>query len=302
VCLQAGTYRGTDARAFAQGTNAPLGPVFPSGAARGGVQSFVVRYDPTGSALTTCSGVPCVVTLFTNLVDATTRGITATADGGFVVIGTSVLSSRAFTATGPVGSAVPDLVKPANSVVGPSGAQYVVKYSSQGVPLWIALMVVAEGEFTDIFSVTEQEGGDIVVTLGRARGAAVNRLQINDGLNQVTNVAASGVNAYVVSFDGTSGALLSRIPTILRSPLAPSAGVLAGVSALGSAGGVAVVGQSSGSGILTVQGNPVPAFVSLAPGSGVAVVLSRLNRQLNPAWATQINGPGDDVSGDVSSG
>jgi hypothetical protein len=264
----------------------------------------VVRYDPSGSVLSTCSGVPCVVTLWANLADVSTRGIAATADGGFVVIGTAALASATFTATGPVGTAVPDLVKAAGSVAAPSGAQYVVRYSSQGVPLWIAMMAVAEGEFTDVFSVTEQEGGDIVVTLGRAAGAAVTRLQISDGLNQLTNFATTiGNNAYVVSFDGITGAVRSPIPTTLRSPT-PASGVLAGVSSLGTSGGVAVVGQSGlgANNIVTIQGNTNPTFVTLQPASGVAVVLSRLNRQLNPAWGTQVSGPGNDVSGDVGSG
>lgn len=263
----------------------------------------MARYDPSGSVLDTCSGVPCVVTLWGNLADVSTRGIAATADGGFVVIGTAALASATFTATGPVGTAVPDRTK-TGAVAAPSGAQYVVRYSSEGVPLWIAMMAVAEGEFTDIFSVTEQEGGDIVVTLGRAAGAAVTRLQISDGLNQLTNFATtSGNNAYVVSFDGITGAVRSPVPTTLRSPT-PASGVLAGVSSLSTAGGVAVVGQSGlgTSNVVTIQGNTNPTFVTLQPASGVAVVLSRLNRQLNPAWGTQVSGPSDDVSGDVGSG
>ncbi len=84
------------------------------------------------------------------------RGIAATPDGGFVVVGRTS-GALPLTATGPLGSSVPSITKPAFAGA-PVYAAFVARYGPGGVPEWIAEVantdVAAQDFFTQTVGVT----------------------------------------------------------------------------------------------------------------------------------------------------
>lgn len=210
---QAGSYTGSQAQAFTAGfAPTPASPVFPDTGV-GSVSTFVVQYAPTGTA------VPVAVAITAGGGTATPTDIVATSDGGFAVVGLAT-GGLPLTASAALGSGAAGIIKPV-SLVGPPLLQaFVAKYGPGGVPQWIATANVASSAFgvaPDAVTVTQEQSGSILVSVGTSTGQPATSIAVSQGTSNAVIEIAAAASSYVLQFNAATGALLAQPPARINS-------------------------------------------------------------------------------------
>jgi hypothetical protein len=204
-CPQAGSYAGGQAQAFTAGVApTPASPVFPDSGA-GSISTFVVQYAPTGTT------VPVAVVITAGGGTATPTDIVATSDGGFAVVGLAT-GGLPLTASTALGSGAAGITKPV-SLAGPPLLQaFVAKYGPGGVPQWLATASTAStaiGVAPDAITVTQEQGGSILVSVGTSTGQPATSIAVSQGTSNAVIDIAAAASSYVLQFNGATGALLA---------------------------------------------------------------------------------------------
>ena len=250
----------------------PIVPIVPLANA-GGTDGFVVKYDSAGT--------PLWARRLGGLA-SDQAGLVSTDSSGNIVVAGGYSSNplTIFAANGTMAFTL------ANAG---SFDTFVVKYNSDGTPLWARRIGGGGDDF--ISRITTDSSGNIVV-VGQYDSSSLTIYNEN-GTTAFTLTNLGGIDAVVVKYDSAG------TPQFARRIGGSSADRLWSVST-DSSGNIVVAGQYDSSSLTIFAADGNPSFTTLTNSGSNDVFIVKYDSTGTPLWARRLGGTGDDQVRSVS--